>query len=176
MSFLGDLGSLYMLVLIALLIIGLGMIAKGFFDYLLNRETKNIGKRKGENNVQRIPWLKLSLYSMIGIIVSFIMLSFITSTGLGVNNSAVNHSTALSNSTALGTSSVHGSSSMNNTNAIGTTNLGNVSAYNYYQLQQQFSQMQQQINQLQSMLQNRNSSQTTTTPGTSNANNSMPKM
>lgn len=164
MSFLGDIGSLYMLVLIALLIVGFGMIAKGFIDYLLIREKKSTGKSKGADNVKSVNWLKLSLYSLAGIIVSLLMLSFISSTGLGVNESSVNHSTTLSGTSSLGTSS-HSSSGINSAgNTTNTISLKNNLDYNNYQLQDQLSQMQYQINQLQLMIQNMNSSQLATTP------------
>lgn len=79
MSFLGDVGSIYMLFLIILLIVGLGLIAKGFLEYLFMNDNKNIGKNKGANTLQMSTWIRISLISLIGIIISFIILSFVSS-------------------------------------------------------------------------------------------------
>lgn len=94
MSFLGDVGSLYMLVLIALLIVGFGMIAKGFFDYLLNVNKKNTVKSKGSDLVLSRTWFKVSMYSLAGIIVSLLILSFLSTNQIGENTSTGHQSTA----------------------------------------------------------------------------------
>ncbi|MDF2907612.1 MAG: hypothetical protein K0R34_2933 [Herbinix sp.] len=173
MSFLGDIGSLYMLVLIALLIVGFGMIAKGFFDYLLNIEKKNIAKSNGSSKVQSGNWFRLSLYSLAGIIVSLLILSFISSSGLGDNTHTGNPSTASTDTHAHGASSAQGSAGLSNINPA-NLNSNNAAVNNYGQLQQQLSQMQNQINQLQSLIQNLNNSQSTT-PGASGSGG-MPMM
>jgi len=96
MSFLGDIGSLYMLFLIALLVVGLGIIAKGFLNYLFRKDIKNTGKSKGAGIMQNVNWLKISLFSLVGIIVSLLILSFVSSSGLDGKSTAVNYSSSIS--------------------------------------------------------------------------------
>lgn len=81
MSFLGDVGSLYMLFLIALLVFGLGMLAKGFLEYIFNFGSRHIAKNKGRGALQNGYWLKLSFLSLMGIVVSLIILSLLSSYG-----------------------------------------------------------------------------------------------
>lgn len=171
MSFLGDIGSLYMLFLIALLIVGLGMIAKGFIDYLLEKKTNNKVKSKGVEKMQNINWLRLSMFSLIGIIVSLLLLSFLSSSGLPSNDLSANYSTGLSSS-LLGTNSSLGLTGTANVSSAGTVSVdNNVLISNYNQLQQQMNQMQTQIYQLQLIIQNMSNIQSSSS-GTSNSGSS----
>lgn len=161
MSFLGDIGSLYMLVLIALLIVGFGMIAKGFFCYLLNLESNKVKGKESEKSVSG-SWFKISMYSLAGILISLLILSFLPSTGTGEHVATVSQSTAKSSAHEHGTStSSMGATGMSNISNSGNLNSNNTSGNNDYQLQQQLSQMQNQINQLQSLIQNMSGVQST---------------
>ena len=68
MSVLGNVGSIYMVILIILLIIGLGLIVKGFIEYIfVNKavDLKKINKitEKGGRIMQTNGWLRLAVFS-----------------------------------------------------------------------------------------------------------------
>lgn len=155
MSFLGDIGSLYMLVLIVLLIVGFGMITKGFFDYLLNLKDKNKAKTNGSDKSQSAGWFKLSMYSLAGILISLLILSFLPSTGTGEQMSTGNQSAANTSAHVHGASSSSGATGLTNSGNVGNLNSNSYSNnnYNQLQLQQQLIKIQNQINQLQTTLQ-----------------------
>ncbi|BCN29573.1 hypothetical protein [Anaeromicropila herbilytica] len=155
MSFLGNIGVLYMLFLIILLIIGFGMIAKGFLNYLLNVQSSNAGKSKGAVKTQNISWLKISIYSLFGIIISLVILSFVSPNGFGANIVPIKNSASLSGMSSQGTSTTYQLSGMNYTNKKVGTN----TVTNNYQLQRQLTDMQDQMNQLQLMMQNMSNNQ-----------------
>lgn len=178
MSFLGDVGSLYMLFLITLLIVGLGMIGKGFIDYLIKKDQKKIGKSKGADKMQNMNWLKLSLYSLVGIIVSLLILSFVSSSGLAASENTASYSAGISG-TMMGATTTQGLPGLSSISGMGTINLdSNTINNNFYQIQQQLNQMQYQMSQLQLMLQNMNGMQPSSSSGTSNSSSgsSMPMM
>lgn len=140
MSILGDIGSLYILILVVILIIGLGMLTKGFFHYLFVSDTKNTRKNKGGSFMQNnnTNWLKLSLFSLVGIIVSMLILSFMSSQGAYGNynmNSGLNGTNSMQNMTGTGstssTSSMTGTGGMSGMSGMsGTANSGGMSNMN----------------------------------------------
>jgi hypothetical protein len=78
---LGNVGSLYMVFLILLLIFGLGMLGMGFINYIMKpKGTKNKNKIliNGGTSMQSNGWLKLALFSFVGIIISGVVLQFMT--------------------------------------------------------------------------------------------------
>ncbi|MDS1029271.1 hypothetical protein RDV78_01970 [Bacillota bacterium LX-D] len=82
MSLLGNVGSLYMIILILLLIIGLGLITIGLFNYIITFMDKSLNLTKlkiGGMYMQNNNWLRLALFSFVGIIISVVVLSFVTS-------------------------------------------------------------------------------------------------
>ncbi|MFZ5353704.1 MAG: hypothetical protein ACOZCL_13420, partial [Bacillota bacterium] len=87
MSILGNFGSFYMFVLIILLIIGLGMIGTKLAGYILESVNKserivnNNFNNKNNGGIFMNSWLRLALFSFVGIIVSMAVLSFISSGG-----------------------------------------------------------------------------------------------
>ncbi|MFZ5986453.1 MAG: hypothetical protein ACOYWZ_04915 [Bacillota bacterium] len=87
MSILGNVGSLYMIVLILLLIVGLGLIGMGFFNYVTSPKKKGTKSNNitqtgnGGFLMKNNGWLRLSLFSLIGIIIAAAILSFINPDG-----------------------------------------------------------------------------------------------
>jgi hypothetical protein len=82
MSILGSVGSLYMSILILLLIISFGLVGLKLINYVLGLEqigAKNNGIKTQNNNPETRKWLKLALYSFIGILISIFILSILNS-------------------------------------------------------------------------------------------------
>ena len=70
MGLLSKVGNLYMAILILLLIISMGMLLLKFFRWIFNIGSKvNITNKKMDNNNSNT-WLKLSLLSFTGIVIS----------------------------------------------------------------------------------------------------------
>ncbi len=85
MGILGTVASLYMAVLIILLIISFGLIGLKFVNYILTLnyfDTKPGGniKKREFNKIEVHKWLKAALYSFLGLIISFLILSILNST------------------------------------------------------------------------------------------------
>ena len=151
MNVLGNAGSIYMVVLIFLLIVGLGLIIKGLFQMIIGKRLKNT-KQSGGGFVlnQSVSWLKLATISFIGMIIGLMLLSFIApygtneiSMGMGSGGNSMMNSS--SGSMASHTSS-NTTSGMNSMAQPGTGSADiNSMMQTLNQMQLQISQMQQQI-------------------------------
>jgi hypothetical protein len=149
-----------MLFLIALLITAFGMLAKGFIEYLFRKDSKNTSKNKGESSMQSSSWMKISLFSLAGIIISLIILSLLNTKGLNGSNSLNAYSGTAVNS-ALQTSTTNGTADFGSYQGLNSSssntfqsNDNNSIVNNLNQLQQQINQIQSQMSQLQISLQN----------------------
>ena len=86
MSILGAVGSLYMAILIILLIIGFGLIGLKIVNYVLtiDKIDANLKSNKQplkDNKSETHKWLRIALYSFIGVMLSVIVLSILNSNG-----------------------------------------------------------------------------------------------
>jgi len=92
MNFLGTLGSLYMLILLILLAVGFGLVILNIVNYVTGIEKKKsqVSKNKtiGGKKMQDNGWLKLALFSFIGIVIAVAILAFITPGGVVGGNMA----------------------------------------------------------------------------------------
>lgn len=83
LSILGSAGYIYMLILMLLLVIGFGLTGLWIINYFFNntlssqRLHSNI---KGGKGMDR--WIRLAVFSLIGIVISMILLAFITPGGM----------------------------------------------------------------------------------------------
>lgn len=92
MSFLGSVGSLYMLILIFLLVIGFGLSGLALVRYITNTKDKKtnnnikIGLEKTGGYKFMNSWLRLALFSFVAILISMAVLTFISPGGfMGTN-------------------------------------------------------------------------------------------
>lgn len=151
MNVLGNAGSIYMVVLIFLLILGLGLIIKGLFQMIIGKGQKNTKKSGGGFVLnQSVSWLKLATISFIGIIIGLMLLSFMAPYGTDGASGMGTGSNAMMNSSS-GNMASHTSS-----NTMGSTNTpmiqsGSGSA-DYTNMMQTLNQMQIQINQMQQQI------------------------
>lgn len=93
MSILGSVGSLYMLILILLLIVGFGMVGLWLINLILTplKASKATAMNKETNKtiggIYMNSWLRLALFSFVGIIISMAVLAFISPGGVfGTSN------------------------------------------------------------------------------------------
>lgn len=158
MSSLGNIGSFYMLFLIVLLIVGLGMLTISLLKYMFKPTNKKRSKNEGGNYMQSNNMLKLALFSFIGIIISIIVLGFLSPNNVAGNtllgHQDMQESTYGSmynmNTTSTGIIPMQNmtSSNMSGMSTIDSTTIMN----NFYQMQMQINQMQLQMSQLQQMM------------------------
>ena len=176
MSILGNIGSMYMIILILILIGGLGMAGIGFYNFLFNRKKRISSKNdliqeNGGYVMQNNGWLKLALFSFVGIILAFGALSLLTPNTMNPNSMAGNNTMQSTN--GMNMMGATNDSNMNGTpmgatqmqNTTNGSNSNNASAIMY-----QLNQMQMQINQIQQQLMN-NTNATTQSMPQGNTNN-----
>lgn len=92
MSFLGSVGSLYMLILIFLLVIGFGLTGFALVRFVTGPKVNKADKR--QNNAYEKnggfkfmnSWLRLALFSFVAILISMAVLAFVSPGGLMGNN------------------------------------------------------------------------------------------
>ena len=92
MSFLGSVGSFYMLILIFLLVIGFGLVGFALVRFITEPKVSKGDKR--QNNAYEKnggfkfmnSWLRLALFSFVAILISMAVLSFVSPGGLMGNN------------------------------------------------------------------------------------------
>jgi hypothetical protein len=169
-SVLGSLGQLYMFVLLVLLFLGSGFALWSFINFILNRNKQKAGttdkkpalnQENGSNrnnNSQKMigglfmnnnGWLKLAVFSFIGILVSVIILGFVSTSNPSAMSIHQQHQQQ-GNMNMQGGMNVN--TPMGDMQMQGGMN-GNM-GMQYGNVQQQLSQIQQQINQLQQQLNN----------------------
>jgi len=160
---LGSISQMYMFILLALLFMGSGFAVWGFVNFLMTRTTPKKGvikkskviaptivlEKATTNNIKNLNggyfmnnngWIKLAVFSFVGIIVSVIVLGFVSTNGTG---GATNHQQqqgaqvqgGMNVATPMGNMQVQG-------NMNGATN-------DQVMMQQQLNQMQQQLSQMQ---------------------------
>lgn len=184
MDILGSIGQLYTFVLLALLIIGFGLATWAIINYILKKketmeETINskleLVKKQiesGGNKMKNNNFIKLAVFSFMGIIVSIAILSVLPS--LTGSNNAMYSNRMYSNGNMTNMSNtMQGMSNSNMSNSM-TSQYTDTST-----IQQQLNSMQQQINQIQYQLNNigmNNSSMSGTMNNNSMNNNNMSNM
>lgn len=169
MSILGSVGQLYMFVLLVLLFAGLGFslwrLAKFMTDYVkkrkecIERETdtrkkdfisEKIIKGFGGQAMGNNGWLKLAVFSLVGIVASVILMGLLATNGPTGNNLHAQHSQQGINTN----SGTMGNMQMQNGAMQGMNSSMNSGMYQnellilqqqMYQMQMQFYQMQQQM-------------------------------
>lgn len=87
MSILGSVGLLYMSILILLLIISFGLLGLKLISYVLGLEqigdkNKNSNVKLQNGRLETNKWLKISLYSFAGILLSLFILTILNTTGI----------------------------------------------------------------------------------------------
>jgi len=153
-SILGNVGSLYMLILILLLIVGLGFLGMGFFNYITGSKQKgtkaNINSQiqNGGFLMQNNGWLRLALFSLVGIIIAAAILSFINPGNNMTGHGNMQMQPGMTMQGNMGgmqmTGGMSGMGTMNMSTPMGTdTNT---------MIIQRLNQMQMQINQMQQMM------------------------
>ncbi|MGE5416504.1 MAG: hypothetical protein ACM3UZ_07065 [Acidobacteriota bacterium] len=101
MNLLGNAGSLYMAILITLLIIGLGSIGLWLIKQAVESISSNKqNKAKGGDNIQDSPWLKLALFSFLGLIITVALLSLVSPSGVSESSHNAMHSGGMMANTA----------------------------------------------------------------------------
>ncbi|PKM94459.1 MAG: hypothetical protein CVU84_10335 [Firmicutes bacterium HGW-Firmicutes-1] len=177
---LGNVGSFYMVFLILLLIVGLGMLAMGLITYMFKPINKKSLKNEGGNFMQNNNWLKLALFSFIGIMISVIILGFLSPNGF-TGSSTSGHGDILSqqmgNMNNASGGMMNGNATIMNSsgNMSGMGTIGysqadnNVMMNNFYQMQLQINQIQLQITQLQQMMNSTGSMQMQSSPASNSS-------
>ena len=185
MNLLGSVGQLYMFVLLVLLFLGSGFALWRFVNFLMDRGIQKQGKREnlesnGQNkatqskNILNIKkggllmanngWIKLAVFSLVGIIVSVAILGMTSTSNSNMQgmNMGTNQYQGMQQN---GTNSMQGNmnmqggmnvnAQMGNMQAQGNTNMNGwmdinqmlmMMRQNMYQMQMQLNQIQQQIN------------------------------
>lgn len=85
MSLLGNVGYLYMLMLILLLIIGFGLVGLKLVNYVLDVERPSVKKdtaNLGFNKPEIIKWLRIALISFVGILITIMLLTTLRPNGM----------------------------------------------------------------------------------------------
>ena len=92
MSFLGSVGSMYMLILIFLLVIGFGLVGLALIRFITGPKVSKTDKRqnnaKEKNGGYKFmnSWLRLALFSFVAILISMAVLAFVSPGGvMGTN-------------------------------------------------------------------------------------------
>lgn len=90
MSILGEVASLYMAILIILLIISFGLIGLKLVNYILtidytDTKSKDNTRKSEMKNSEVSRWLRAALYSLLGLIITFLILSILNPTTSFVN-------------------------------------------------------------------------------------------
>jgi len=145
-----------MVFLILLLIVGLGMLGMGFINYIMKpKDTKNKNKIliNGGTSMQSNGWLKLALFSFVGIIISGVVLQFMTPANT-IGHQGMQGQQPMQQQSMQMQSVPQGN--MNNMNATGSGQMdANIIINRLDQMQMQINQMQQMMNndgaQMQSM-------------------------
>jgi len=187
MNLLGSVGQLYMFVLLVLLFLGSGLALWRFVNFLMARGIQKQGKgenliSKGQNkatqsnNILNIKrggllmanngWIKLAVFSLVGIIVSVAILGMTSTSNsnmqgmnMGTTNQSINQHQGMQQN---GTNSMQGNMNMQggmnvnaqmgnmqaqgNMNMTGATDQIQIIMQQLYQMQKQINQMQQYIN------------------------------
>lgn len=164
MSILGSAGQIYMYVLLILLFLGSGFALWSFINSIMNQKkrkteamVKKLNQERDSNKDNFIQktiggfvmnnngWLKLAVFSFIGILVSVVVLGFVSTTGTQGANIHQQHQ-------QQGMQQGMGMGSMN----MGNMNMGGMSSGmmqdNNMAIQQQLNQMQMQLNQMQQQM------------------------
>lgn len=155
MTILGNVGSVYTLILILLLIIGLGLIGIGFFNYIVNPKQKgaksnNTQKEKGGSFMQNNGWLRLALFSLVGIIIAAVLLNFINPGSSMSGHANMQMQPGMTMQGGMGGMQMQGGM-----NGMGMMNMNApMGADTNTMIMQRLNQMQMQINQMQQMMTN----------------------
>lgn len=166
MSILGNVGSIYMVILILLIVVGLGLIITGFFRYLKESgSNKNLGKGGDKmSTLQNNSWLKLSIFCLVGIVVAVLILSIFSSFGFagynttnhmsqyGMNTPDNMHGTSSFMGTGTGTGMMMSNSNMGMNMGNMNQNDSAMTSYDSAAISQRLYYMQMQINQMQQMM------------------------
>jgi hypothetical protein len=179
MNLLGSVGQLYMFVLLVLLFLGSGFAIWRFINFLMERRANKQGqgikqkqngikmenvvnnelkKGKGGLIMANNGWVKLAVFSLVGIIVSVAILGFVSTNSnmQGMNmsttqNSNIHQQHLQSGSNNAMQGNMNMNSQMGNMQAQGSMNMnGNMNQSQI--VQQQLNQLQMQINQIQQQL------------------------
>jgi hypothetical protein len=81
MGILGAVGSLYTAILVLLLIVGFGLVGLKFINYILAFDINIKSNRTEVNKAETYKWLRIALYSFLGVMVSILVLSLLNSSG-----------------------------------------------------------------------------------------------
>lgn len=128
LPYMGTVGTIYMGLLIVILIVGLGLLAKKLLlGPILDFGTKNTHKHRG-GQIMFNKWLKLALVSFVGIIISGFALGLISSGSPG------------------GSSHAHGGMPNNIPTSSNTPNVSNASQAQINMLMQRMNQMEMRMN------------------------------
>lgn len=158
-----------MVILILLLVVGLGLIIMGLAKFIVrspNLKTTNNKTVAGNGGLfmQNNGWLRLALFSFVGIIIAVVILSFMTPGGVfGTNNMAAhgNMQPGINMQGGMGTGAMmsmpRGSMQMQDgMNGMGymnmSTSMGGTQSDMNTMIVHRLNQMQMQINQLQQMM------------------------
>jgi hypothetical protein len=176
MDILGLIGQQYMFLLLVVLFIGFGLgtwaIIKSLFSNEGNKGQVKTSVNSNSNKANNIAmdskitkiigginmnngWLKLGIFSLVGLVISFGILGFISSN----NSYNMNMSNGMSINGTMntqGTMTMPTSSNSMNMNSANTMNMSGqtMNSSNNVNMQNQLYQMQNQLNQMQMQLQN----------------------
>ncbi|MEL7647682.1 MAG: hypothetical protein AAGU76_06285 [Sedimentibacter sp.] len=208
MDILGLIGQQYMFLLLVILFLGFGLgtwaVLKSLFSDKSNAETfkktadQNMIKEKKATKELKLTkiigginmnngWLKLGVFSLVGLVISISILSFVSnSNAYGMNMSNVmntNNTMNVQDTMSMNGMNTQGTMNTNGMNTQGTMNMNGQTSNSSYDanIQNQLNQMQMQLNQLQMQLQNMMNSgngqmQTPSTNTNSSGSMSMPMM
>lgn len=187
MSFLGSVGSLYMLVLIFLLVIGFGLAGLALVRFVTEPKVSKVNKKQNsayeKNGGFKFmnSWLRLALFSFVAILISMAILAFVSPGGF-MGNNAMNPNMYYGNmpmNTSYGNMQMQGGMPMNQSSGgMGMMNMpmgnmpmqsapmtqstGSMPANNMQMntnsMMQMLNQMQMQLNQMQQQIQQMNMS------------------
>lgn len=207
MDILGLIGQQYMFLLLVLLFLGFGLgtwaILKSLFSDKSNTETirktadQNIIKenKAKEYKLKKIigginmnnGWLKLGVFSLVGLVISISILSFVSNSNAYAmnmsNGTNMNSTMNVQDTMNMNGMNTQGTMNMNGMNTQGTMNMNGQTSNSSYDanIQNQLNQMQMQLNQLQTQLESMMNSgngqmQTPNTNSNSSGSMSMPMM
>lgn len=187
MNILGSIGQLYTFVLLVLLFLGSGLAVWAMINSIMKNKDKmnenfklkldSIKNNKiiGGFQMKNNNFIKLAVFSFIGIIISAAILTALPNSNMSSMNNSNNLNMQSSTNGMNMQGNLNGQVSTNMQGMTGNSMQSNTNTqyYDMNSIQQQLYNMQQQLNQMQSQINNSSSSmQSQSTSGSNNMNNS----
>jgi hypothetical protein len=173
MDILGLIGQQYMFLLLVILFLGFGLGTWAVLKSLFSDKSETIKKTADQNIIKENKatkeykltkiigginmnngWLKLGVFSLVGLVISISILSFVSNSNAYNMNMSNGNTMSVQDTMNMNSMNTQGTTNMNGMNTQGTMNINGQTSNSSYDanIQNQLNQMQMQLNQLQTQL------------------------